>query len=854
MPPRRARARARADARARRADGLRTRPSHVRAAAGCTTTRSALAAPAERSRRSRRSSVYPVDEPDADRARRVDRARADGQRRRRRARRRGRRRPARRRRRRALLGVVPDDRRSCAPRPRPATVLVVTDRTACGRGAGPRCATTSATPSKPARPTSRSTTDLGDARPRRVPRRAADARRRRPTTSACKRVARDRRTATRSPTRPRTAPATALDGDVDTAWRARGVRRRASASGSASTRRARSPPITSTSCNRSNGGRNRCITKVAAHASTAATRSRRARRLRRARCGRARPSRSRGARSARSRSGSRRRTTTRPNLFGQADAVGFAEIRLRDATARRTTSRVDEVVQMPTDLVDALGSATADHPLVLVMRRDARPTGAAAHAARAVDRPGVHAAGPRVFRADRATRRVSPDAIRSPRFATRSVRDPSVERVVVERVPGRLPRSAVADAAIDGDPHTAWQTPFVGVARAVGAGRLAANPITFDHLDLASRRRRSPLGADARRARRSTARRRELAVPPIADGTATNATRDGSRSSFPAVTGREHPGHDRRRARGARRSEFATAATVIAPVGIAELGIPGLPCAPAPPAESTAAAAPISLAIDGRPVPVRVTGDARPRAHVMGLTRDAVRRRDSVSRAGPPRRSRRRAARTSASRSIGSCSRRAPATSRSRSPTDASRGVGAAAPTPRRVVEVVHNGETKLRVHVTGATQPFWLVLGQSQSPGWHAHVVGRHGPRPVAARRRLRERLAGRRRQRRVVRRRDRVDAATAGVGRDLVVAARRAAVPRDHRAARGAGDQCAGRATASTGDADVELDWPAHRAANRGRTPAHPLARARCSRARSARWSSRRGSACSSRGGRRR
>ena len=30
-----------------------------------------------------------------------------------------------------------------------------------------------------------------------------------------------------------------------------------------------------------------------------------------------------------------------------------------------------------------------------------------------------------------------------------------------------------------------------------------------------------------------------------------------------------------------------------------------------------------------------------------------------------------------------------------------------------------------MRVHVTTATKPFWLVLGESQSPGWQAHVVG---------------------------------------------------------------------------------------------------------------------------------
>ena len=43
-----------------------------------------------------------------------------------------------------------------------------------------------------------------------------------------------------------------------------------------------------------------------------------------------------------------------------------------------------------------------------------------------------------------------------------------------------------------------------------------------------------------------------------------------------------------------------------------------------------------------------------------------------------------------------------------------------AAPT----VTMVHNGPTRMRVHVSGADEPFWLVLGQSQSPGWKARVV----------------------------------------------------------------------------------------------------------------------------------
>ena len=47
-------------------------------------------------------------------------------------------------------------------------------------------------------------------------------------------------------------------------------------------------------------------------------------------------------------------------------------------------------------------------------------------------------------------------------------------------------------------------------------------------------------------------------------------------------------------------------------------------------------------------------------------------------------------------------------------------GLGATAP-PAPKVTVVHNGETHMRVHVSGATTPFWLVLGESQSAGWKA-------------------------------------------------------------------------------------------------------------------------------------
>ena len=52
-----------------------------------------------------------------------------------------------------------------------------------------------------------------------------------------------------------------------------------------------------------------------------------------------------------------------------------------------------------------------------------------------------------------------------------------------------------------------------------------------------------------------------------------------------------------------------------------------------------------------------------------------------------------------------------------------------APPTPH--VDVVHDGRTRIRVHVDGADEPFWLVLGQSENAGWHATTDGAAlGPR----------------------------------------------------------------------------------------------------------------------------
>ena len=104
---------------------------------------------------------------------------------------------------------------------------------------------------------------------------------------------------------------------------------------------------------------------------------------------------------------------------------------------------------------------------------------------------------------------------------------------------------------------------------------------------------------------RSGGQSRVVAVPPIADGARPGATRT-VRVSFPSATGRTlRVTIDAVRA--VRSTRFATSATVVEPVGLAEIGVPGI--APqAPPANVDSGCRSDLVAVDGRAVPVRITG------------------------------------------------------------------------------------------------------------------------------------------------------------------------------------------------------------------------------------------------------
>ena len=411
-------------------------------------------------------------------------------------------------------------------------------------------------------------------------------------------------------------------------------------------------------------------------------------------------------------------------LHGFSNAVGFAEVRVRD-DATGDPVRVSEAIRMPNDLLDATGTSSLDHPLVVVMSRD-----------RVVPIPPRHDPEPALAReftlptarafaltgTARATSEASADALAA--LLQGDENDPTVVRAdASESLDGCI--GCRARSAIDGDLATAWQTPFDEV-RGQYVDYDVAAPITFDHMDLA-------VVADGRHSVPTRIRLevdgevRDLALPPIADQPGENATTTVP-ISFAPVTGRNV------RVtivdiREASTFNFYAQGSSLLPVGIAELGIPGL--------HARGAGLDARGRVPHRPVAHRRRAGAgadhrldRGRGRPPAVEHRGVRPGGSEHHAGdrPRRRGPRRGGRARASprvcSSTASSSRPTRVERRSRSRTVASTGLPATPP-PTPTVEVTDDGRSRMRVHVDGADEPFWLVLGQSENAGWRATTDG---------------------------------------------------------------------------------------------------------------------------------
>ena len=415
--------------------------------------------------------------------------------------------------------------------------------------------------------------------------------------------------------------------------------------------------------------------------------------------------------------------------YGGVSPVGFGEIRLRDDRPGARPVRVREVLRMPTDLLRAAGPQSIDQPLVLLMRRQRvipvpPRTDPEVQIVRQFDLPSERSFG------------VAGEA----RLAT-TLPDDEVDRLLGYPGPVVATSSAHlegapqdrASAALDDDLATAWVTPFEEIEGQHIDIRLP-EPVTIDRLDLA-------LVADGRHSvptelviRNGEGEERVVEVPAVRDQDEPDAAVEVP-VTFPAITG------DRLRVtvreyRPVTTREWYCECDMEMPVGIAELGIPDVP--PVRVAERIPDECRTDLVrVEGREVPVRV----------VGTTADALARRplplvsctDPAAVAEVTLPAGRQVLRTGIGADVGfDVDQLTLASGAGGSVWPGLTPNGLSGPIPGETaepasdtarpgpeVEVLSNGRAKVEAEVRGATEPFWIVLGQSENVGWEARVDG---------------------------------------------------------------------------------------------------------------------------------
>ena len=407
--------------------------------------------------------------------------------------------------------------------------------------------------------------------------------------------------------------------------------------------------------------------------------------------------------------------------YGGVSPVGFAEIRLRDDEAGARPVRVSEVVKMPSDLLDTLGRASQDRPLVLLM-----------------DRERVIPVPPRSDPEQALVRSFSLPTDRSFGVAgdvrlSPNLSDDQIDRLlgytgpVVATSSEHLSGAAQdrASAALDQDPKTAWVTPFSTVDGQYLDVRLPA-PIALDRLDL-------QLVTDGRHSvptklaiTNEAGERREVDVPAVQDEAAADSVVDAP-VTFPELRG------SRFRvtvldSRPVTTREWYCECDLEMPVGIAELGMPGVPAVRVESTIPNDCRAGL-VTVDDRPFPVRVVGST-----ADALAREPL-RLVSCSADGAPLLALdagTHVLRTQPGNEFGFDVDRLVVASQAGG--DAWTSFDDAAgltdvpspPASEPTVKLLDAGRYKAGVRVSGADQPFWLVLGQSANAGWEATADGK--------------------------------------------------------------------------------------------------------------------------------
>lgn len=387
--------------------------------------------------------------------------------------------------------------------------------------------------------------------------------------------------------------------------------------------------------------------------------------------------------------------------------VGFAEIGLQDAASGSTPIRARETVRMPRDLLAAAGPAAAEHPLVLVMSR-------------------LENALHRSFSLPDARSFALTGSLRLIPGADDAALDPLLGIPgLAAGYPTASARQSLGDlrsrasSAIDGDPTTAWHTPYNKVRnRRIRVD--TPQPVTFDHLAL-------QVVNDGRHSvptqltiTSDTGASRVVDVPAVPDQSVRSATVLVP-LRFEPLTG-THLSFTISAIRPVTVQDFVSELRIPSPVGIAELGIPGVLRAPMPTALPDRCVTDL-LTVDGRPFPFRVAGSTAAAVDHQTLRLEPCDPSTALALGAGEHQVDGRM-----DRHTGLAFDRLVLSSDAGGAAAPVARLGATASTTSQsppALRVVRRSSTSITARVEPAAVPFWMVLGESFNAGWTASVDG---------------------------------------------------------------------------------------------------------------------------------
>jgi arabinofuranan 3-O-arabinosyltransferase len=397
--------------------------------------------------------------------------------------------------------------------------------------------------------------------------------------------------------------------------------------------------------------------------------------------------------------------------YAGLSGVGFAEVKIGNST-----QHVDEVLQLPEDMLKAAGSASIQHRLVIVMTRDRAPV--------VPPRRDPEPQMARTFWLPTARDFTLTGTARLSAVVGDNVIDQTLGQAgsdgsgVIATSSTRLTGDvkARASATIDNNPGTFWASAFGPQVNQWLQYQLPA-PITFGTMNL-------QVIADGRHSVPTQVRidaggqSRVVDLPPITNSRQQNATTSVP-LSFAPLTGSVI----RVTFTGVRNQEtkdYYSGQPITMPLGLAEVGIPGLGSAPTPPATLPGTCRSDLLTLDGRPLSVEVTGTTAAAQSLSAL---------NLTTCGPDAAGIRLAAgnhilRTVAGHTTGiDLDQLSLASARGGAPLGPTptASVPAATSGPAPAVRVVNQNRTVVSLQVHNPGHPFWLVLGESNDRGWKA-------------------------------------------------------------------------------------------------------------------------------------